>query len=528
MGKNIFIFSLAFMFISLNHLSSIKASENSFNYFKLIDVHELQIQDFKPAGVVDCIDWNDSDRIVFSDTDVWEGKFSHIYVCDTEGKNFKKLTDANGIYTQARWILGDKIAYIDDVEHEKLLIMDINGNDASFLLAEEIRNICRYPWLLSNTFGFIQDHGNEIVLFSGQESEKRLSIPEHKTHILRASGSLICDEKEFVLGQCRPQYKMFIQRTDIKDGTIHDIALYKDPSVYSTQTFTCSKDGSMIAYISGSEIWIMNSLGANSQCIYSVTEKSLQYGAIAFSPKGDKIVFSYRDLKGDRQWRIWIGQLKKESRPARLFDKLEAIVISETNTPNAISIDDILSLSKEQDPRISIQEINLDFDTQKELMAILQRQEEKDVIVLNFRSNQYFPIWTIRCFFNTEIQTLGINKTDDINAIVVHTDSMHHGINDNCCIYRFTSEKAELIWHQMLTNIDMFGYKGKIILDDGAGYKDLIAKVDIHYPVPGSLVIPIDEPIETITLRYTWDGNQYIGDEIEKRVNDVTQQLKQP
>jgi hypothetical protein len=524
MRRNESIFSLVFALLLLLGVWPIEAAENSFDIIKITDIHEPQIPASISFGVIDSIDWRDFDKIVFSSTETQDGKFCYIYVCDSDGRNLQKLTDVNGLYPQARWIFNDKIAYIDGAKHKKIVVMDTNGNDVSGLLDENVRNICTNPYLLSSKYGYVQDLGDEISLFRGEKSEKRMPISEYNTHWLTGWGCLICDAGEYILCQDRPQYKRMLQRIDLKDGTIHDISIYEDPSAKTTQTFTFAKDGFLIAYISGREIWIMTASGANSQCIYSDKDKSPEYGAIAFSPKGDKIAFSYRDLKGDRKWRIWIAKLEKKSRPAKLFDKLEAVVISEVNNPIAIKTDDILSLNKEPDTRISIQEINLDIDTQKELMVILQRQEEKDIIILDYRNNQYIPIWTKRCFWNTEVQTLAINETDNINAVAVHTDSINHGRNDDCCIYNFTSGKAELIWRQMLTNIYNSGYQGKVMLDNGDGYKNLIAMIEVcHFGE--DLTNPVDEPRETLFLRYTytWDGNQYIGDEIEKRVNSITQ-----
>jgi hypothetical protein len=526
MGTRAFILLTAFLVMLEPNLHPGKADIDSFDAIRIDDIQELQIPPFQPGGAVDWIDWSDSDKILFNVSDHWGGKFSHIYIVDADGRNFKKLTSGNRKCTHARWILSDKIAYS---ENNKLSIMDTDGNAVSGLFAEEVRNACRNPWLLSDKYGLIQDRGTEIVLRQGEISQRSVTIPEHNTRWLRAQANfpgLISDAGSFVLSQARPQYKMLLQRIDLKDGRVHDLALYSDPSSYCGRNFSCSGDGNTIVYIAGFEIWTMTASGSNSHRVYPDSGKSPQYGPITFSPKDDKIAFSSRELKGDRKWRIWIATLRKDVRPATVFDRLEAIIISETLAAHTIDPGDISSLKKEPDERISISEEDFDTDAEKELLVLLQRGEEKSILVLNYKNGQYVPIWTERCFLSSDIQTLDINKTDKVTAIAIHTDVAHHGIKDDCRIYKLSDGKMEQIWHQMLTNVYSWGYKGELTLSDGPGYRDLIAAVKIYYRKPDSLVIPIDEPIEKIELLYRWNGKQYVGDEIEQRVDSIRQKLR--
>ena len=497
-----FIFLTGFVVILAANVCPIRADTNYFDVIKISEIHELHIPGVQPSGVIDCIDWSDSNRIVFNITDHWEGKFSHIYVVEPDGGNLKKLIFGNRKCTNARWILSDKIAYI---ENQKLSIMDTDGNDVSDLLPDEVRNACRNPWLLSSKYGSAQEHDAEIVLLSG-------------------FAGLICDKGDFALSQERVQYKMLLQRIDLKDGKVYDLALYRDPSFYSGRDFACSHDGTTIIYIAGFEIWAMSAWGCNSHCVYPDPNESRQYGPIAFSPKDDKIIFSSRELKGDRKWRIWIASLEKDVRPAKIYDKLEAIIISEASSSHAITTDEILSLEKKPDQRISIQEVNFDLDIKKELLVILRRGKEKDIIVLDYQNKRYVPIWTKRCFYWSNIQTPNINDTNKIQAIAIHTDNSHHGIKDDCRIYKFNDGTMKQVWHQVLTDIYNCGYKGKLTLNDGSDYKDLIATITIYY-FKSSRGGPI-EPREEIEIRYKWDGKQYVGDEVEQRVAIIMQKLK--
>jgi len=520
-----FIFLTGFVVILAANVCPIGADTNYFDVIKISEIHELHVPGVQPSGVIDCIDWSDSNRIVFNVNDHWEEKFCHIYVVDPDGCNFKKLIFGSRKCTEARWILGDKIGYI---ENDKLSIMDADGNDVSESMADEVRNACRNPWLLSTKYGLIRDCGAEIVLFSGQKCEKRVTIPEHNTRWLRALANLpglISDAGNFVLSQARPQYKMLLQRIDLKDGKVYDLALYEDPSVYSARNFACSHDGTKIIYIAGFEIWGMSASGSNSHCVYPGTAKSPQYGAIAFSPKDDKMIFSSRELKGDRKWRLWIATLQKEVRPAKIYDKLEEMIISEMSGSHTISSSDILSLKKDRDPRITIREINFDVDAGKELLVVLQRGEEKDVIVLDYQNEQYIPIWTKRCFYSSDIQTLDINETDKTKTIAIHTNNLNHGTRDDCRMYGYSQGRIRQIWHQVLTNIYTWGYRGKLTLQNGLGYKDLIAAITIYYFKSSSGGGPI-EPREQIEIRYKWDGKQYVGDEIEQRLAGMMQKLK--
>ena len=519
-----FIFLTGFVVILAANVCPIRADTNYFDVIKISEIHELHIPGVQPSGVIDCIDWSDSNRIVFNITDHWEGKFSHIYVVDPDSCNLKKLIFGSRKCTKARWILGDKIGY---TENHKLSIMDADGNDVSDLMGDEVRSACQNPWLLSSKYGLIRDCGAEIVLFSGQKCEKRVTIPEHNTRWLRALANftgLISDAGDFVLSQARPQYKMLLQRIELTDGKVYDLALYRDPSFYSGRDFACSHDGTTIIYIAGFEIWAMSAWGCNSHCVYPDPNESRQYGPIAFSPKDDKIIFSSRELKGDRKWRIWIASLEKDVRPAKIYDKLEAIIISEASSSHAITTDEILSLEKKPDQRISIQEVNFDLDIKKELLVILQRGKEKDIIVLDYQNKRYVPIWTKRCFYWSNIQTLNINDTNKIQAIAIHTDNSHHGIKDDCRIYKFNDGTMKQVWHQVLTDIYNCGYKGKLTLNDGSDYKDLIATITIYY-FKSSRGGPI-EPREEIEIRYKWDGKQYVGDEVEQRVASIMQKLK--
>ncbi len=525
MSIKAFLFLIVSLLVSTADVYPAKADTNHLDIIKIGEIYELQIPNVQPTGVIDCIDWSDSNRIIFNVTDHWEGKFSHIYVVDPNGCNLKKLIFGNKKCTNARWILGDKIAYI---ENHKLSIMDTDGNNVSDLLPKEVRNACQNPWLLSTKYCLIRDCGAEIVLFSGQKCEKRVTIPEHNTRWLRALANfpgLISDIGNFVLSQARPQYKMLLQRIDIKDGKVYDLALYKDPSVYSARNFACSHDGTKIIYIAGFEIWAMSASGSNSHCVYPGTAKSPQYGAIAFSPKDDKMIFSSRELKGDRKWRLWIAFLQKDVRPVKIYDKLEAMIISEMSGSRTISSSDILSLKKEPDPRITIQEINFDVDAGKELIILLQRGKEKDVIVLDYQDNRYVPIWTKRCFYSSDIQTLDINDTDKIKAIVLHTNVMNHGTRDDCRMYGYSQGRIRQIWHGVLTDIYNWGYRGELTLQNGPSYKDLIAAITIYYFKSSSGGGPI-EPREQIEIRYKWNGKQYVGDEIEQRLAGMMQKLK--
>jgi len=525
MSIKAFLFLTVSLLVSTADVYPAKADTNHLDIIKIGEIYELQIPNVQPHGVIDCIDWSDSNKILFNVTDHWEGKFSRIQVVDPDGCNLKRLISGNRKCTNARWIMGDKIAYI---ENNKLSIMDTDGHDVSDLLPAEVRNACTNPWLLSSRYGLIEDRGKEIVLFSGQNSEKRVTIAEHNTRWLRALANfpgLISDKGNFVLSQARVQYKTLLQRIDLKDGKVHDLALYRDPSTYCGRSFACSHDGTAILYITGCEIWAMSILGYNSHCVYPDANKSRQYGPIAFSPKDDKIVFSSRELKGDRKWRTWIATLQKDVRPAKIYDKLEAIIISETSSSHTINPGDVLSLKQELDPRISVREVNFDVDAGKELLVLLQRGKEKDVIVLDYQTKRYVPIWTKRCFYWSDIQTLDINETDKIKAIAIHTDNLRHGTKDDCRIYKLNNGTMEQIWHQVLTNIYNWGYKGKLTLNGGTDYKDIIATITIYYFKSSSRAGPI-EPREEIELRYKWNGKQYVGDEIEQRVAPIMQKLK--
>ena len=132
-----FIFLTGFVVILAANVCPIRADTNYFDVIKISEIHELHIPGVQPSGVIDCIDWSDSNRIVFNITDHWEGKFSHIYVVEPDGGNLKKLIFGNRKCTNARWILSDKIAYI---ENKKLSIMDTDGNDVSDLLPDGVRN----------------------------------------------------------------------------------------------------------------------------------------------------------------------------------------------------------------------------------------------------------------------------------------------------------------------------------------------------------------------------------------------------
>ena len=502
---------------------SMAVDTNYFEVIKVSEVYELPIPGVHPLTTIDCVDWSDSNRIVFNVTDDWEGRFSHVYLVDPNGSNLKKLTSGNRKCTDARWILGNKIGYI---ENKKLSIMDTDGNDISELLPAEVRDACRNPWLLSDNYGLIQDKHNEIILLFNKSAKKRLSTLGPSTRWKRASASfgLVSDQGGFVLAKDKVQYRSILQKISLKDGEVYDLALYRGPSTKSFRSFACSPDGKTIVYITGHEMWAMSNLGSNSHRIYEGTDKSPQYGAIAFSPKGDKIIFSSRELKGDRKWRLWVATLEKATRKATFFDKLETIIISKGGGPHAITSDEILAWKKNPDQRIAIQEVNLDVDVENELLVILQRSKEKDIIILDNQGMRYLPIWWKRCFYYSCIQLLDINDTDNIKAIALHANVVNHGDKDDCCIYRFNQGTMEQIWHEVLTDIYNRGYTGKLTLKDGPGYKDLIVTITIHW-FTGDKTGPIG-PRETLELLYKWDGEQYVGDKIEEWADRMLRKLK--
>ncbi|HUW18578.1 MAG TPA: hypothetical protein VMW16_04685 [Sedimentisphaerales bacterium] len=519
--KAVLFLTVALVILAAN----VRATEADTKYLEVIrisEIHELQIPAVEPRRI-SCMDWSDSDRIAFNIADDPTAYgLSDIYVVDADGGNLKKLTHGDRKCYRPRWIWGDKIAYMED---RTLSIMDTEGNDLRDLLAAEVRNSCTNPCLLSDKYGLIQDRGDEMVLFSRQDRERRVSVPDNDTRWLRARAGLVSDEGNFLLSQARPQYKMLLQRIDLKDGRVRDLALYADPSAYWDWNFVCSRDGTTIIYITGFEIWAMSALGTNSHCIYPRTDTSPQYSSLALSPKGDKLIFLKRELKGDRKWRIWVATLEKDVRPATIYDKVEEIIISDKGASHAISSDEILSLEKGADKRISVKQVNFDRDGDEELLAVIKRGEERAIIVLDYQNKRYVPIWTTRCFYSTEVQILNINDCDNINAIALHTDDSHHGIRDNCRMYKFSSGSAEQIWHQVLTNIYNTGYTGELKYGKGGGWKDLIATITIYYYRSNKGEGPV-KAVDNTEIVYKWDGKQYIRDEIEQRVARIMQKLK--